>query len=95
MKTIFVVAAILLVGALVAYALPTQVYADESETSTEQEIKQKNSGSDASTNVNCGENDINSQSRFDIQVCGTLDVRVLEAMAALRAPAASVRRRRC
>jgi hypothetical protein len=57
MKTIFVVAAILVVGALVAYALPTQVYADESETSTEQEIKQKNSGSHASTNVNCGEND--------------------------------------
>jgi hypothetical protein len=78
MKTIFVVAAILLVGALVAYALPTQVYADESETSTEQEIKQKNSGSDASTNVNCGENDINSSSRFDVQVCGTLDVGVVE-----------------
>ena len=78
MKTIFVVAAILVVGALVAYALPTQVYADESETSTEQEIKQKNSGSDASTNVNCGENDINSPSRFDVQVCGTLDVGVVE-----------------
>jgi hypothetical protein len=78
MKTIFVVAAILVVGALVAYALPTQVYADESETSTEQEINQKNSGSDASTNVNCGENDINSPSRFDVQVCGTLDVGVVE-----------------
>ena len=68
----------LVVGALVAYALPTQVYADESETSTEQEIKQKNSGSDASTNVNCGDNDINSPSRFDVQVCGTLDVGVVE-----------------
>jgi hypothetical protein len=74
MKTIFVVAAILVVGALVAYALPTQVYADESETSTEQEIKQKNSGSDASTNVNCGENDINSDAFLDAQVCGTLDI---------------------
>jgi hypothetical protein len=78
MKTIFVVAAILVVGALVAYALPTQVYADESETSTEQEIKQKNSGSDASTNVNCGENDINSDAFLDVQVCGTLDVGVVE-----------------
>ena len=67
-------------GALVAYALPTQVYADGeySGTETEQEIKQKNSGSDASTNVNCGENDINSPSRFDVQVCGTLDVGVVE-----------------
>ena len=74
MKTIFVVAAILVVGALVAYALPTQVYADESETETEQEIKQKNSGSDASTNVNCGENDINSDAFLDAQVCGTLDI---------------------
>jgi hypothetical protein len=74
MKTIFVVAAILVVGALVAYALPTQVYADESETETEQEIKQKNSGSDASTNVNCGDNDINSDAFLDAQVCGTLDI---------------------
>ena len=61
-------------GALVAYALPTQVYADESETSTEQKIKQKNSGGDGSTNVNCADNDINSPSPFDVQVCGTLDV---------------------
>ena len=71
MKTIFVVAAILAVGALVAYALPTQVYADESETSTEQKIKQKNSGGDGSTNVNCADNDINSPSPFDVQLCGT------------------------
>ena len=88
MKTIFVVAAILLVGALVAYVLPTQVYADESETSTEQEIKQKNSGSDASTNVNCGDNDIDSPSAFDVQVCGTaaVDLGVLDGMDAGRAP---------
>ena len=79
MKTIFVVA-ILAVGTLVAYALPTQVFADGdySGTETEQEIKQKNVGSDASTTVNCGENDINSPSRFDVQVCGTLDVGVVE-----------------
>ena len=71
MKTIFVVAAILAVGALVGYALPTQVYADESETSTEQKIKQKNSGGDGSTNVNCADNDNNSPSAFDVQLCGT------------------------
>jgi hypothetical protein len=57
---------------------------DSSETETEQEIKQKNVGSDASTNVNCGDNDINSASEIDAQVCGTLDIRVLEAMAALQ-----------
>jgi hypothetical protein len=45
---------------------------DSSETKTKQEIKQKNSGSDASTNINCGENDINSPSEDDVQVCGTL-----------------------
>ena len=84
MKTIFVVAAILAVGALVAYALPTQVYADESETSTEQKIKQKNSGGDGSTNVNCADNDINSPSPFDVQVCGTLDVGVVEETLALQ-----------
>jgi hypothetical protein len=84
MKTIFVVAAILAVGALVAYALPTQVYADESETSTEQKIKQKNSGGDGSTNVNCGDNDIDSPSAFDVQVCGTLDVGVVEETLALQ-----------
>ena len=84
MKTIFVVGAILSVGALVAYALPTQVYADESETSTEQKIKQKNSGGDGSTNVNCADNDINSPSPFDVQVCGTLDVGVVEETLALQ-----------
>ena len=44
---------------------------DSSETETEQEIKQKNSGGDGSTNVNCGDNDINSASEIDAQVCGT------------------------
>ena len=44
---------------------------DSSETSTEQSIKQKNVGSGASTNVNCGDNDINSASEIDAQVCGT------------------------
>ena len=51
-------------------------YGDSSETETEQEIKQKNVGSGASTNVNCGDNDINSASEIDAQVCGTLDVSV-------------------
>ena len=78
MKTIFVVAAILVVGALLSYALPTQVYADESETSTEQEIKPKNVGSGFSTNVNCADNDIAGveevPTELELQLCGTAAV---------------------
>ena len=44
-----------------------------SETDTEQ-TQAKELGSDASTNVNCGDQDINSASDIDAQVCGTLDV---------------------
>jgi hypothetical protein len=46
---------------------------DESETNTEQALKQKNVGSGDSTNFNCGENDIKS-GFIDAQVCGTLDI---------------------
>jgi hypothetical protein len=45
---------------------------DESETNTEQRLKQKNVGSGESTNFNCGENSI--ESAIDIQACGTADV---------------------
>jgi hypothetical protein len=84
MLTIAALAAVLVAG--VFATTPMAAYADgdydgdSSETDTEQSIKQKNEGSGASTNVNCGENDINSLSRFDVQVCGTLDVDVLEEM---------------
>ena len=44
---------------------------DSSETSTEQKIKQKNFGSGSSTNVNCGDQDIEGASAIDAQVCGT------------------------
>jgi hypothetical protein len=70
-----VLAATLIAG--VFATTPMAAYADgdydgdSSETETEQEIKQKNVGSDASTNVNCGDNDINSASEIDAQVCGT------------------------
>jgi hypothetical protein len=87
MLTIAALAAVLVAG--VFATTPMAAYAggddgDSSETETEQSIKQKNFGSGASTNVNCGDNDINSDALLDAQVCGTLDVRVLEAMAALR-----------
>jgi hypothetical protein len=73
MLTIAALAAVLVAG--VFATTPMAAYAgddgDYSGTETEQEIKQKNVGSDASTNVNCGENDINSASEIDAQVCGT------------------------
>ena len=70
MKTILTIAAILAVGALVAYALPAQVFADESETNTEQKLAQENVGSGESTNFNCGRNTI--ESLLPIQACGTV-----------------------
>ena len=91
-----VLAATLIAG--VFATTPMAAYADgdydgdSSETKTEQEIKQSNRGSGASTNVNCADNDIDGAAEdgllpfppLDVQVCGTLDVSVLEAMAALQ-----------
>jgi hypothetical protein len=57
---------------------------DSSETKTKQEIKQKNSGGDGSTNINCADNDLNSPAEDDVQVCGTLGISVLDAMDGLR-----------
>ena len=71
MLTIAAVAAVLVAG---VFATTQLAFADESETKTEQEIKQKNVGSGESTNVNCGDNDINSGSFIDAQICGTLDI---------------------
>lgn len=72
MKTMLTISAILAVGALVAYAIPTQVFADESETNTEQKLAQENVGSGESTNFNCGRNTI--ESLLPIQACGTVDL---------------------
>ena len=73
MLTIAALAAVLVAG--VFATTPMAAYAgddgDYSGTETEQEIKQKNVGSGESTNVNCGDNDINSASEIDAQVCGT------------------------
>ena len=83
--TIAALAAVLVAG---VFATTQLAFADESETKTKQEIKQKNSGGDGSTNVNCGDNDIDSPSAFDVQVCGTaaVDLGVLDGMDAGRAP---------
>ena len=66
MLTIAALAAVLVAGVFATTSMAA--YADESETSTEQEIKQKNVGSGESTNVNCGDNDINSASALEAQV---------------------------
>jgi hypothetical protein len=74
MLTIAALAAVLVAG--VFATTPMAAYAgddgDYSGTETEQKIKQKNSGGDGSTNINCAENDINSPAEDDVQVCGTL-----------------------
>jgi hypothetical protein len=86
--TIAALAAVLVAG--VFATTPMAAFADgdydgdSSETSTEQSIKQKNSGGDGSTNVNCAENDINSDALLDAQVCGTLDIGVVEDILALQ-----------
>jgi hypothetical protein len=65
-------------------------YGDSSETNTEQKIKQKNFGGPGSTNVNCADQDISGATEdgllppIDAQVCGTLDVGVLDGVLALQ-----------
>jgi hypothetical protein len=51
---------------------------DESETNTEQKLKQENIGSGESTNFNCGRNTIDAT--VPIQACGTIDASVLGAL---------------
>lgn len=46
-------------------------FADESETETEQELRQKNVGSGESTNDNCGQNLIDSTAALE---CATVTV---------------------
>ena len=80
--TIAALAAVLVAG--VFATTPMAAYADEdydgdsSETNTEQSIKQKNSGGDGSTNINCADNDIagveEEPTFLELQLCGTLDI---------------------
>ena len=66
------IAAILVAALLTGFLSTPMAYADESETSTEQELKQKNIGSGASTNTNCGSNSIDSA--IAITLCPGADV---------------------
>jgi hypothetical protein len=63
MKKTIAIASVLMAAALTGIFSTTNPIAfaqDESETSTEQEIKQKNVGSGESTNNNCALNSIDS-----------------------------------
>jgi hypothetical protein len=66
MNKSFVLVAVLTAAALtgILSSTPMAVYAfeggDESETNTEQELKQKNVGSGESTNNNCAQNTIDT-----------------------------------
>ena len=52
----FIISAILAAAALSVIATPLAYAQDTSETSTDQDVKQKNTGSGDSVNFNCGEN---------------------------------------
>jgi hypothetical protein len=79
MLTIAALAAVLVAG--IFATTPMAAFADGDDgdysgTETSQEIKQKNSGGDGSTNVNCASNDIGGaeeeESTFlELQLCGT------------------------
>jgi hypothetical protein len=64
------IAAIIAAAALtgILSTAPMTVYADETETSTDQSIKQKNVGSGDSVNFNCAQNLI--EAGVDEQDCG-------------------------
>ena len=51
-------------------------YVNHSYSGSRKSIKQENVGSGESTNLNCGDNDINSVSegRIDVDACGTLEI---------------------
>jgi hypothetical protein len=75
MLTIAALAAVLVAG---VFATTQLAFADESETKTKQEIKQKNFGSGDSTNINCADNDIAGveevPTELELQLCGTADL---------------------
>ena len=70
MKTLLTIAAILTAATLTGI-FSTSAFAsdggDESETNTQQVLKQKNVGSGESTNFNCGQNLINSQTEQECE----------------------------
>jgi hypothetical protein len=60
---------------------------DESETNTEQSIKQKNVGSGESTQFNCGRNNINEEaSPIDVDLCGTAAIDIADLIGDMTVP---------
>jgi hypothetical protein len=82
MNTKLVFASVLMAAALTGIfsTTTTAVYADESETNTEQKIKQKNVGGDDSSQFNCAQNNIGGESapEADVDLCGTLTIDIGE-----------------
>ena len=72
------IAAILTAAALTGIILtaPMTVYADDTETSTDQDVKQKNTGSGDSLNFNCGQNLI--KAGVGEQACGQEDEIIID-----------------
>ena len=69
-KSIAITAVLSSILSVVAITTP-MAFADESETETEQELKQSNVGSGNSVNDNCAQNLIDSES---IPACATVTV---------------------
>jgi anionic cell wall polymer biosynthesis LytR-Cps2A-Psr (LCP) family protein len=87
MKTKMLTAVAVLAAALLTGIFSTTSMAayassdgDESETNTEQEIKQKNVGSGESTNFNCAQNLINSQTEQECEAEEEIDDGGLERL---------------
>ena len=86
-KTI-AIAAVLAAAMLTAIFATPMAYADDSETSTEQELKQKNVGSGASTNSNCGTNSIDDFVSATLCPGSEIEVDLADMVAGLRGPSA-------
>ena len=69
-KSIAITAVVAALLSVVAISTP-MAFADESETETEQEQRQSNLGSGESTNHNCGQNLIDSES---LQTCAEITI---------------------
>jgi hypothetical protein len=72
-QSMLTIAAVMAAAALtgIFVTAPALVYADETETSTDQSVKQKNTGSGDSLNFNCGQNLI--KAGVGEQACGQED----------------------
>ena len=84
-KTI-AIAAVLAAAMLTGIFATPIAYADDSETETEQELKQSNVGSGKSTNENCGSNSIDTF--IDATVCGEVEIGPLSEAAQSMLPQA-------